>query len=369
MQAVRTSTAAADWQESGSQATSFEQDVRVALCPHLSLEHYRGGEKWTAMLANRLAADGVDVAVHSLPYAPDGDRRVSASSVLDDSISYEESWRHDLSAYDASYIFYNPFSRAFFHGDTYRIAGIHSWAYITDDLIESHYGAIPTAVKALYRAFGGRELRDFDAVHTCTDAFDSPHPDTRHIPNYIDTDRYHPDAAPTEDEFTVLVTAAHIPEKGWDTVKDVAAGLAQTNVRVVTTGDLDEDPAGIESLGFLSEDELATWYARTHAVLHPTRVDADSIVMKEAWAAGTPVVTTPIKTHRTHQDTSAVLLGDSPATLLREIQRLRREWLNDDGYDDRAKTARDIGERYDADVVYPRLRTMLTDPRGSETDT
>lgn len=360
MQTVRTSTAADDWQHSESQSTGFDADTRVALCPHLSLEHYRGGEKWTAMLANRLAADGVDVSVHALPYAPDGDRRVDADSVLDDSISYVESWRHDLSPYDTSYIFYNPFSRVFFHGDTYRIAGIHSWAYITDDLIESHYGPVPTAVKALYRVLGTYELRDFDAVHTCTDAFDSPHPETQHIPNYIDTDRYHPDVAPTADEFTVLVTAAPIPEKGWDTVKEVAAGLTETNVRVVTTGTLDEDPDGIESLGFLSEDELAAWYARAHAVLHPTRVDADSIVMKEAWASGTPVITTPLETHQTHQDTPAVLLGDSPATLLRQIQRLRREWLNDDGYDDRTTTARTIGERYDSDVVYPRLRSMLT---------
>ena len=367
MQAARTPTAT-NREQATSQVTGFDQDARVALCPHLSLEHYRGGEKWTAMLANRLAADGVDVSVHALPYAPDGDRRVSASSVLDDSVSYVESWRHDLSAYDTSYIFYNPLSRAFFHGNTYRIAGIHSWAYITDDLIESHYGPVPTTVKALYRAFGSWELRDFDAVHTCTDAFDSPHPDTRHIPNYIDTERYHPDAAPTEDQFTVLVTAAHIPEKGWDTVKDVAVGLAGTDVRVVTTGDLDEDPEGIESLGFLSEDELASWYARAHAVLHPTRVDADSIVMKEAWAAGTPVVTTPIKTHRTHQESSAVLLGDSPVTLLRQIHRLHREWQTDDGYDDRVKTARAIGERYDTDVVYPRLRSLLTAPNAPTTD-
>lgn len=360
MQAVRTSTVADDWQHAESQSTGFDPDARVALCPHLSLEHYRGGEKWTAMLANRLAADGVDVSVRALPYAPDGDRRVDASSVLDDSISYTESWRHDLSPYDTAYVFYNPFSRVFFHGDTYRIAGIHSWAYITDDLIESHYGPVPTAVKALYRVLGDWELRDFDAVHTCTDAFDSPHPETQHIPNYIDTDRYHPDAAPMADEFTVLVTAAHIPEKGWDTVKDVAAGLADTDVRVVTTGTLDEDPEGIEALGFLSEDELAAWYARAHVVLHPTRVDADSIVMKEAWASGTPVVTTPLETHLTHADTSAVLLGDTPAALLRQIQRLRREWLDDDGYDDRAATARTIGERYDSEVVYPRLRSMLT---------
>src|SRR5699024_2068254 len=128
--------------------------MKVALCPHLSLEHYRGGEKWTATLANRLAADGIDVAVRALPYTPQNRRRVSADDVLDDGVSYREQWRHDLSAFDSAYLFYHPFARSCFTGRTRTIAGIHSWVYLSDRLYEPFYGVVPTAVKFLYRVLG-----------------------------------------------------------------------------------------------------------------------------------------------------------------------------------------------------------------------
>jgi len=108
--------------------------MKIALCPHLSLEHYRGGEKWTATLANRLAADGFDVAIRALPYTPRNERRVSADDVLDDAVSYQERWRHDLSGFDTAYLFYHPFARSFFTGRTHTIAGIHSWVYLSDRL-------------------------------------------------------------------------------------------------------------------------------------------------------------------------------------------------------------------------------------------
>lgn len=337
--------------------------MSVAICPHLSLEHYRGGEKWTTQLANRLADDGFDVAVRALPYAPNGKRRVAARDVLDDAVDYREAWRHDLSAFDVAYVFYNPLSRAFFDGDTYRIAGIHSWIYVSDRLYEPHYGIVPTGVKVLYRLLGDRELRGFDAVHTVTPAFDCANPDTVYVPNYVDADLFRPSAAPTAEEFTVLVTAARIPEKGWDTVRAVARRLADEPFRVVATGGEDGTGVeGVEDLGFLSERELAAWYARATVVLHPTRVDADSIVMKESLAAGTPVVTTRLPTHRTDGDTAAILFSDTPEEIVERLWRLREEWNDDTGYVDRARAARGVGERYDEATVYPRLKELLTAP-------
>src|SRR5699024_10534226 len=115
-----------------------------------------------------------------------------------------------------------------------------------------------------------------------------------YIPNFVDTSLFEPVDGHREEPFTVLVTAAQLRSKGWDRTRAVAATLAD-ELRVVTTGDSDH-PA-IEGLGFLDEDELADAYANAHAVLHPTRIDADSLVLKEALAAGTPVVTTPLRTH------------------------------------------------------------------------
>lgn len=345
--------------DTGPAAKAAPETVRVAICPHLSLAHYRGGEKWATALANRLVADGVDVAVHALPYAPGNERRVDVAEVLDDRIPYREAWRHDLAGYDTAYIFYMPFADLFFSGDTYSIAGIHSWVYISEQVFESHYGVVPTAVKVLYRLFGRRDLRRFDAVHTVTPAFDSPHPETTHIPNFVDTDRFHPDRAPLASEFTVLTTAAHIPEKGWDTVRDLAKRLPD-EITLAATGTSDAD--GIRDLGFLDEDALAEAYSRAHAVLHPARVDTDSMVLNEACASGTPVVTTPLPTHVRQNE--AVVHCSTPDEMLAALRRLHREWTRADGYDQRCRTARAEGETHSVDAVYPQLKSLLLSPQA-----
>jgi glycosyltransferase involved in cell wall biosynthesis len=405
--------------------------MSVVLCPHLSVEHYRGGEKWVVALANRLVANGVDVAVRALPYAPDGERRVRVRDVLDDRVPYTEAWRHDLSGFDTAYVFYNPLSKCFFHGTSRTIAGIHSWVYVADELFEPHYGAVPTAVKALYRLVGARELRAFDAVHSVTPAYDSPHPNTVSIPNFVDTRRFRPDRAPLADDFTVLATAAHIPEKGWDTVRAVATrlqeraatrrvGVEPTDAGAITVGRTDggrrldggrtdrgggvdgrtdrnrpadrrgasgrvdvaeengrrpgrerptcvvttgEGEGAVEGLGFLDEGELADAYTRAHVVLHPARVDTDSMVINEACASGTPVVTTPIATHVRRNE--AVLHGRTVDELCAHIERLRREWRRGSVYDARCQRARVEGEAHAIDVIYPQLERLLTGDLGA----
>lgn len=341
-----------------SRANGGAGTPRVAICPHISVAHYRGGEKWAATLANRLVSDGVDVAVHALPYTPGGERRVAVSDVLDERIPYREAWRHDLSGYGTAYIFYMPFADLFFGGAPYSIAGIHSWVYISEQLFESHYGIVPTAVKVLYRAFGGTDLRRFDAVHTVTPAFDSPHPKTTHIPNFVDTDLFHPDRADDAAEFTVLVTAAHIPEKGWDTVRALAPRLPE-EITLAATGT--SEAAAIDDLGFLDEEELATAYSRAHVVLHPARVDTDSMVINEACAAGTPVVTTPLRTHV--RENESVLHCESADEMLGAIARLHREWKRGDGFETRCRTARATAENHSFDAVYDRLKSLLLTPQ------
>jgi glycosyltransferase involved in cell wall biosynthesis len=330
--------------------------TRVALCPHLSVEHYRGGEKWVCALANRLAADGVDVSVRALPYAPGGERRVAVRDVLDADVPYREAWHHDLSEFDTAYVFYNPFSELFFTGGDTRIAGIHSWVYVSEQLFEAHYGVVPTAVKLLYRTIGKRDLARFDLVHSVTPAYDSPHSNTVHIPNFVDDEQFTPDRQERDAAFTVLTTAAHIREKGWDTIQAVAERLP-SEIRVVTTG---EGAGSVEGLGFLTEDELADAYARAHVVLHPARVDTDSMVINEACASGTPVVTTPLSTHV--RENEAVLQAETARGMAHAIARLHGEWVHDDGYDERCRRAREEGESHGFDEVYPRLKNLLVSP-------
>ncbi len=348
---------------------------RVALCPHISVEYYRGGEKWAASLANKLAADGVDVSIRALPYLPGNQRRVDVADVLDDDVSYREAWRHDLSAFDSAYVFYNPLSNLFFSGDAALIAGIHSWVYVSDRLYEPYYGAVPTFTKWLYRAIGPRDLRRFDLVHSVTPAFECDHPNLVHIPNFVDTERFRPDRAPLDatseslgvtsdrapldEQFTVLVTAAHIPEKGWDHVREVAGRLPD-GIRLAATGGSD-DP-DVHDLGFLDEDDLARAYAGAHVVLHPARVDTDSMVINEAAASGTPVVTTPLPTHV--RENEAVLHARTPSEMVGLIRLLHREWERGAGYEERCRLARSMGEEHDVRRIYPRLKQLLLTPEA-----
>lgn len=334
-------------------------DARIVLCPHISLEYYRGGEKWVASLANLLADEGIDVAVRALPYLPDGQSRVDVETILDDAVSYREAWRHDVSEFDSAYVFYTPLSNLFFTGDAFSIAGIHSWVYLSDRLYESHYGAVPTAVKLLYRLFGERDLKRFDAVHTVTPAFESQHPRTVHVPNFVDTERFRPDRASLADEFTVLVTAAHIPEKGWDVAREVASRLPG-DARLVATGTSDDPNVG--DLGFLEEDELAETYASAHVVLHPARVDTDSMVINEACASGTPVVTTPLSTHV--RENEAVLHAETPGEMVGAIRLLHREWERNRGYASRCRHARSEGEKHSVERIYPQLKRLLVAPEA-----
>lgn len=330
---------------------------RVAICTHFDVEHFRGGEKWAVQLANRLSAEpGMTVGVHSLPYVPDNERRVSARDVLEPDVEYETAWRHDLSHVDTAYLFYHPGARWSFPGADRYIAGIHSWIYVSPELFESHYGPVPTAVKLLYRAVGRHDLRRYDGVHTVTPAFQSPHPNTAVIPNFVDREAFRPDRAPLDEEFTVLVTSAHIDEKGWDIVKKVAGDLPD-DVRVVTTGAADSPH--VEGLGFLSEESLASRYARSHVVLHPARVDTDSMVINEACASGTPVVTSPLVTHVRRND--AVLHGSTAFEMASLIERLAEEYRSrPDAYEERCRLARESSVDRGIPQVYPQLKTLLT---------
>ena len=332
---------------------------RVAICPHISVEHFRGGEKWAVALANRMAEE-VEVSIHALPYAPGGTRKVKVRDVLEPDVPYSESWRHDLSKYDSAYIFYNPFSNIFFHGANRSVAGIHSWVYISDRLFESHYGIVPTIVKALYWGFGQFDLNRFDVVHTVTPAFESPHPKTIHIPNFVDTEKFNPDRTRLNREFTVLVTSAHITAKGWDTVIELSTQLP-ANINLAATGT--SDSSSVRDLGFLNESALADAYSRSHVVLHPARVDTDSMVINEALASGTPVITTPIPTHI--RQNRAVIHSSTITEMRNAIRRLYSEWKSERGYEERCEIAREEGLKHDFDVIYPRLKRLLVEPEMS----
>lgn len=330
---------------------------RIAFCPHFSIEHFRGGEKWVVTLANFLAENtDIEVSIHAYPYAPDGTRRVNADDVLNDQIEYSESWRHDLSGVDTAYVFYHPGARLSFPGAERYIAGIHSWAYISEKIYESHYGLIPTGVKLLFKLIGTQDLQQYDLVHSVTPAFQTDHPELVTIPNFVNTDVFYPDNSERNSEFTILVTAAHIREKGWDYVKQVAENLPN-EIQVCATGDVSH--SDISGLGFLSESELAAAYRRSHVVFHPARVDTDSMVINESCASGTPVVTSPLPTHI--RENAGVIQAGTVYEMTYWLEKLYTEWSDDaDVYESRCTAANQAVSGHESQTIFPQLKAMLT---------
>ncbi|RQG93021.1 glycosyltransferase [Natrarchaeobius halalkaliphilus] len=342
--------------------TDRPRSTRIAICSHFSLEHYRGGEKWVAALANLLSEDGFSVEVRTIPYSPGGVRRVSHRRVLDPDVSYAEAWHHDLSGVSSAYMMYAPGMRQAFRGSEFTVAGIHSWAFVSPTLVEPHYSPLHNGAKLFYRLVGERDLARYDRVHTVTPAFDGgDRIEPVYVPNFVDRRLFRPNRRPLADEFQVLVSAANVHRKGWDLARRTAS-LLEPSIRLVTTGT--SDSPHVTGLGFLSERELADAYARSHAVLHPARVDTDSMVINEAGAAGTPVVTTPLETHV--RENEAVLHAGTPRGMASLLEGLRSEWEAGEAYERRCRYARETSESRDVERVYPALKSLLLERADPE---
>jgi len=91
------------------------------------------------------------------------------------------------------------------------------------------------------------------------------------------------------------------------------------------------------------------------------------MVINEACASGTPVVTTPLATHVREND--AILQAETPRGMAHAIRLLAAEWRHDDGYDARCRRAREEGEAHGFDEIYPRLKDLLTSPPTTQVGT
>ncbi len=120
------------------------------------------------------------------------------------------------------------------------------------------------------------------------------------IPNGVDLDRFHPsgrDAARrnlgVEDRRVLLFLAGNPRLKGLTSVKEVFRRLRAGDERTVLLtagGDPGRLPSGARHLGMLDHPEAAL--AAADVLLHPTFYDPFPLVVLEALACGTPVVTT-----------------------------------------------------------------------------
>jgi len=339
--------------------------MRVALASPVSISHYAGCEKWVVGVANALASMGHKVDVYATPYTPK--RNADPRSVLRGDVGYFEGWALELSDdYDVVYVVYTPVVWRVFRSSSPKVAGMHYYLCVPTELEEAVLRNVPVALRYYdpisvltywaFRAFGQRDLRRFDAVHVPNNPYRLPlrHWRVLFVPNWVDLGLYRP-TREKADEFTVLFVGRHCWDKGWLDYCAICRGLRRAGlpIRCLSTG---EGSWPVEGLGFVSDEELVDAYSSSHALVYPSRSDTFGLVILEALACNTPVVTTSIEPHRALG--LPLIYADSPREFVREVVRLYRMW-EEGTYWELVEGLRDSVTRYDVRRVMPMIEDML----------
>lgn len=251
--------------------------MHIALCHHLSLSYFGGGEKFIISLAKELIKRGHDVEIYALPFLLDDKPKINPKEVLED-IPYTEGLRHKVRA-DVTYITYNPLSWLNFKSSHPRIAGIHSHAYWFPP--HPSYGLLPNLANITNRFTSYFELRGFDAVHTVTNVFPVNHPKIYYIPNFVDSEKFKPHCE-KESEFTIAYASRKVWQKGWDVFKNVRKHV----------------DANFLISGTVPDEEMPLFLSKAHVTLVPSKVDTFGLSIVESMMCETPVITTPLEAHK-----------------------------------------------------------------------
>ena len=252
--------------------------MKIAFCHHLSLSYGGGGEKWMIELARDLSRRGHDIEIYALPFTMKGGRGLVPEDELD-GISYHEGLLHNVSA-DLTYVTYNPLSWLNFHIHGPKIAGIHSHCYWQP--LERKYGILPNLAHFINIFISRSELGRFDAIHTVTPVYPINHKRVFYIPNFVDSDRYHP-LAPKNSEFTIGYASRKVWQKGYDIFESLKEELKEINF--------------VET-NHLPEKDMPRFLSSNHLTLLPSRVDTFGLTAVESMLCKTPVISSGLSTHR-----------------------------------------------------------------------
>ncbi|MFP3321191.1 MAG: glycosyltransferase family 4 protein, partial [Acidilobus sp.] len=170
-----------------------------------------------------------------------------------------------------------------------------------------------------------------------------------------------------DEEFKVLFVGRRAYEKGFDVFTAVAREARRLGLKarfLATGGREDEVIDGVESLGFVPEDELVNLYSSAHAVIYPTRADTFGLVILEALASGTPVIASDIPSHRLPG--LPLLLARGIEGVLRQLVDLYNMFYNDrERYLELCRRGREAVVRdYSEEVVVPQYVRMFKEVAG-----
>jgi len=348
--------------------------MRVALIHNHSLTYMGGGEKFIARLASALSRQGLRASVYSLPIGRRGG--VDVKGLLGP-VDYREGLLPDVDA-DVAYVTYFPMaSLALLRVRAPKVAAIHSPLLLPEAQDPGLFRGGPAALLNRLGAWGAYsyylhrvarlELRRFKAVHAYPHLVNLVrHRRVYALPPFIDVNRWRP-TREKDEEFKVLFVGRRAYEKGFDVFTAVAREARRLGLkaRFLATGGREGDVTdGVESLGFVPEDELVNLYSSAHVVMYPTRADTFGLVILEALASGTPVIASDIPSHRLPG--LPLLLARGVDGALRQLVDLYNMFYNDrERYLELCRRGREAVVRsYSEEVVVPQYVRMFKEVAG-----
>jgi len=348
--------------------------MRVALVHNHSLTYMGGGETFIARLASALSRQGLRASVYSLPIGRRGG--VDVKGLLGP-VDYREGLLPDVDA-DVAYVTYFPMaSLALLRVRAPKVAAIHSPLLLPEAQDPGLFRGGPVTLLNRLGAWGAYsyylhrvarlELRRFEAVHAYPHLVNFVrHRRVYALPPFIDVNRWRP-TRDKDEEFKVLFVGRRIYEKGFDVFTAVAREARRLGLKarfLATGGREGEVIDGVESLGFVPEDELMNLYSSAHVVMYPTRADTFGLVILEALVSGTPVIASDIPSHRLPD--LPLLLTRGVDGALRQLVDLYNMFYNDrERYLELCRRGRDAVVRdYSEDVVVSQYVRMLKEVAG-----
>jgi glycosyltransferase involved in cell wall biosynthesis len=333
--------------------------MKIALCLHISLAYYGGGEKWACKVAGLLTNHGHEVEIYSLPYLPKGKKRVDPALVLN-GVPYVEKWKHKLNDVDIAYIFYHPFSWVNFSCTCPKIAALLSGVYFLNNPFSQNYGVVPLTAHWLHKIVGRLDFASFNAVHILNyaQATRFPHENVYVIPLGVDTQIYQP-SSPKSQKFTVLFVGRQVWQKGWDTFLNIASKMKNLgyNFNFVCLGDATNKHL-ISKPFILDESRLANEYSRAHVCISPSRSETFGSANTESLACGTPVITTRLPSNLSLK--LPFFFANDEKQIINRILYLHNLWVKDpDGYELICKDCVEAAQKYDVKLAYQKFESML----------
>jgi glycosyltransferase involved in cell wall biosynthesis len=327
--------------------------MNIAFCHHLSLSYFGGGEKWLVNTAKELVRRGHNVEIYALPFLLEGKRKVKPKELLED-IPYSEGLRHKVKA-DVVYVTYNPLSWMFFQTSKPRIGGIHAQSYWQKP--DLRYGLLPNVSLMANKMLSYFELRHFNAVHMVTGTYPCNHPKVFMIPNFVDASFYKP-TVEKPDEFTVSFSSRTVWQKGWDIFQLVTKFLQKFST--LSARRFPHRLSFKVAAGKVKEHDMPDFLSASHLSFLPSRVDTFGLALVESALCETPVLTTPLDTHKYLG--LPLAYGESVSDFLRQIRRFCNEWETGDEYGYLREWSRDSrvkALKYDKTVVMNQIERMF----------